>query len=83
MNEDILYSNLKELESLNDRAIDLNFDIYLMLAEMLKEEHQNVFDALHEQWYDVLDKQERIIMTLLNLLNAERTGKGEHKDGKL
>lgn len=76
----LLYSDLKDLENLNDRAIDLNYDIYLMLAEMLREENQNVFDALHEQWYDCLSRQERIIMALQNLINMQKTG--EKKDGK-
>lgn len=78
----LLYDDLKDLENLNDRAIDLNCDIYFMLAKMLREEHQNVFDALHEQWYDCLSRQERIIMALQNFINTERTGKGEKKDGK-
>ena len=78
----LLCGDLKDLESLNDRAIDLNCDIYLMLAEMLREEHQNVFDTLHEQWYDCLSRQERIIMDLQKFINAERTGRGEKKDGK-
>lgn len=76
----LLYGDLKDLENLNDRAIDLNCDIYLMLAEMLREEHQNVFDALHEQWYDCLSRQERIIMDLQNFINTQKTG--EKKDGK-
>ena len=75
----LLYGDLKDLEHFNDRAIDLNYDIYLILAEMLREEHQNVFDALHEQWYDNLARQERIIMALQNFINAERR---EKKDGK-
>ena len=74
----LLYGDLKDLEHFNDRAIDLSYDIYLMLAEMLREEHQNVFDALHEQWYDNLARQERIVMALQNFINAER---GEKKDG--
>jgi hypothetical protein len=74
----LLYGDLKDLEHFNDRAIDLNYDIYLALAEMLREEHQNVFDALHEQWYDNLARQERIIMALQNFINTER---GEKKDG--
>lgn len=74
----LLYGDLKDLEHFNDRAIDLNYDIYLMLAEMLREEHQNVFDALHEQWYDNLARQERIIMALQNFINTERKWK---KDG--
>lgn len=77
----LLYGDLKDLENLNDRAIDLNYDIYLMLAEMLREEHQNAFDALHEQWYDVLARQERIIMALQNFINMQKTGRGEKKDG--
>lgn len=76
----LLYGDLKDLEHFNDRAIDLNYDIYLMLAEMLREEHQNVFDALHEQWYDNLARQERIIMGLQNIINMKKTG--EKKDGK-
>ena len=76
----LIYGDLNDLEHLNDRAIDLNYDIYLMLAEMLREENQNVFDALHEQWYDVLSRQERIIMALQNFINMQRTG--EKKDGK-
>lgn len=75
----LLYGGLKDLEHFNNRAIDLNYDIYLMLAEMLKEEHQNVFDALHEQWYDALDRQERIIMGLQNFINTHK--RGEKKDG--
>lgn len=78
----LLYGDLKDMENLNDRAIDLNCDIYLMLAEMLREEHQSVFDALHEQWYDCLSRQECIIMALQSFINAERTGRGEKKDGK-
>ena len=76
----LLYGDLKDLESLNDRAIDLNNDIYLMLAETLKDTNQNIFDALHEQWYDCLSRQESIIMALQNFINAE---KGEQKDGRL
>lgn len=74
----LLYGDLKDLENFNDRAIDLNYDIYLMLAEMLREENQNVFDALHEQLYDNLARQEHIIMGLQNFINAERV---EKKDG--
>lgn len=70
----LIYGDLKDLENLNDRAIDLNYDIYLMLAEMLREENQNVFDALHEQWYDCLNRQERIIMALQNFINMQKTG---------
>lgn len=84
----LLKGDLKDLEGLNNRAIDLNYDIYLMLAdsqarECLKSEgafNQRVFDALHEQWYDVLEKQERIIMGLQNFINMKKTGRGEQKD---
>lgn len=76
----LLYGGLKDLEHFNDRAIYLNCDIYLMLAEMLREEHQNVFDALHEQWYDNLARQERIIMGLQSIINMKKTR--EKKDGK-
>lgn len=79
----LLKGDLKDLEHLNDRAIDLNYDIYLMLAdsqtkECLKSEgafNQRVFDTLHEQWYDVLEKQERIIMGLQNFINMQKTGR--------
>lgn len=76
----LLYGDLEDLLNLNDRAMDLNCDIYLMLTEMLKEEHQNVFDALHEQGYDCLSRQERIIMGLQNLINMKKTGREEQKD---
>lgn len=81
----LLYGDLKDLEHFNDRAIDLNCDIYLMLEEMLGvnfcKTNQNIYDALHEQWYDVLNRQERIIMGLQDFINAERTGRGEKEDG--
>lgn len=76
----LLYGDLEDLLNLNDRTMDLNCDIYLMLTEMLKEEHQNVFDALHELWYDCLSRQERIIMGLQNLINMKKTGREEQKD---
>lgn len=80
----LLYGDLKDLEHLNNRAIDLNCDIYLMLEETLEanfyKTNQNVYDALHEQWYDVLSRQERIIMGLQNFINMKKTGRGEQKD---
>lgn len=70
----LLYGDLKDLEHLNNRAIDLNCDIYLMLEEALGVElcgkHRNIYDTLHEQWYDVLHHQESIIMGLQNFINS-------------
>lgn len=80
----LLYNDLKELGRLNCKAIDLNCDIYIMLEEVLGvnfcKTNQNVYDALHEQWYDVLNRQERIIMGLQNLINMKKTGREEQKD---
>lgn len=70
----LLYGDLKDLEHLNNRAIDLNCDIYLMLEEALGVElcgkHRNIYDTLHEQWYDVLHHQENIINGLQNFINS-------------
>lgn len=70
----LLYGDLKDLEHLNNRAIDLNCDIYLMLEEALVVElcgkHRNIYDTLHEQWYDVLHHQENIINGLQNFINS-------------
>lgn len=78
----LLYGDLKDLEHLNNRAIDLNCDIYLMLEEALGVElcgkHRNIYDTLHEQWYDVLHHQESIIMGLQNFINSRN--REEKKD---
>lgn len=76
-----LYSYLKELARLNIKAIDLNGDIYLMLEETsgvnFCKTNQNVYNALHEQWYDALRRQERIINSLQNFINMKKTGRKE------
>lgn len=78
----LLYNNFKELQRLNWKAIDLNCDIYLMLEETLDvnfcKTNQNVYDALHEQWYDALRRQERIINTMQNFINMKKTGRKEN-----
>lgn len=80
----ILYNNLKDLEKLNGRAIDLNCDVYLKLEEALgvnyDKTNKSIYDALHEQWYDVLKGQERIIMRLQNYINSKE--REEQNNGK-
>ena len=75
----IIYNDLKELGMLNCKAIDLNDDIYLMLEETLGvnfcKTNKNVYDALHEQWYACLRRQERIINCIMNLINMKKTGR--------
>ncbi len=79
----VLYNDLKELSRLNCKAIDLNGDIYLMLEETLGvnfcKTNQNVYDALHEQWYDALRRQERIINRIEDVINRKKTGREEQK----
>lgn len=80
----LLYGDLKDLGHLNERAIDLNCDLYIMLEEALGvnfyKDNKKIWDTLHEQWYDNLHRQERIIMGLQNFINMEKTGRGEKKD---
>ena len=70
----LLYGDLKDLEHLNERAIDLNCDLYIMLEEALGvnfcKDNKNIWDTLHEQWYDVLHHQENIINGLQNFINS-------------
>lgn len=70
----LLYGDLKDLEHLNNRAIDLNCDLYIMLEEALgvnfSKDNKNIWDTLHEQWYDVLHHQENIINGLQNFINS-------------
>lgn len=81
----ILYDDLKDLKRLNDKAIDLYCDIYLMLEETLDanyyKTHKNIYDVLHDQWFDVLRQQERIIKRIINglqnYLNKKRVGRDE------
>lgn len=83
-NINIIYNDLKDIGELNERAINLNCDIYLMLEEALGvnfcKTNQNIYDAVHEQWYDVLHKQERIIMGLQNCLNSINKKETENND---
>lgn len=78
----LLYGDLKDLEHFNERAIDLNCDIYLMLEEALGVDlcgkHRNIYDTLHEQWYDVLHHNENIINGLQNFINSRN--REEKKD---
>ncbi len=80
----LLYGDLKDLEALNNRAIDLNNDIYLELENysngVSAEKCEHVCNMLKEQCYDALNHQERIIMALQNLINMKRTGREEKKD---
>lgn len=84
---DHLFNEVKELGRLNDKAIDLNCDIYMMLEETLGvnfyEDNKNIADALHEQWYDVLHRQERIINALLNDILLEDVEREHLKDEQL
>ena len=82
----ILYDDLKDLKRLNDKAIDLYCDIYLMLEETLDANyykmHKNIYNVLHDQWFDVLRQQERIIKRIINglqnYLNKKRVGRDEN-----
>lgn len=64
----IIYNDLKDIADLNTRAIDLNNNMYIMLARMYTDEA--VLDVLREQWYDVLHRQEQIIMNLQSYVNG-------------
>lgn len=67
----IIYNDLKDIADLNTRAIDLNNNMYIMLADnprMYTDEE--VLDVLREQWYDVLHRQEQIIMNLQSYVNG-------------
>lgn len=79
----LLYSDLKDLRHFNNRAIDLYCDIYLMLEEALgvnfDKSNKNIYDALHELWYDCLRRQERIINNMQNFINMKKTGREEQK----
>lgn len=81
----LLYGDLKDLEHLNNRAIDLNCDLYIMLEEALgvnfSKDNKNIWDTLHEQWYDVLHHQENIINGLQNFINS--MNRKEKKDNEL
>lgn len=83
----LLYGDLKDLEALNTRAIDLNNDMYLELENysngLCAEKCEQVCNMLMEQWYDALNHQERIIMALQNLINMKRTGREEKKEDEL
>lgn len=83
----LLYGDLKDLEHLNNRATDLNNDMYLELENysngLCAEKCEQVCNMLMEQWYDALNHQERIIMALQNLINMKRTGREEKKEDEL
>lgn len=83
----LLYGDLKDLEHLNNRAIDLNNDMYLELENysngLCAEKCEQVCNMLMEQWYDALNHQEKIIMALQNLINMKRTGREEKKEDEL
>lgn len=74
----LLYNDLKEIAELNSKAIDLNCDIYLALEETLGvnfcDSNKNIYDALHQQWYDILHRQEGMLMTLENLVFKKMMG---------
>ncbi len=80
----LLYSDLKDLRHFNNRAIDLYCNIYLMLEEALgvnfDKSNKNIYDALHELWYDCLRRQEHIINTMQNFINMKKKGREENKD---
>ena len=81
----LLYGDLKDLEHLNNRAINLNCDLYIMLEEALgvnfSKDNKNIWDTLHEQWYDVLHHQENIINGLQNFINS--MNRKENKEDEL
>lgn len=80
-NLSIINDDLREIARLNSDAIDLNCDIYLMLEQTLGanfyEDYQSIYDALHQQWYDTLHNQERMLMTLQNIVYKQLIGKEE------
>ena len=80
----LLYSDLKDLRHFNNKAIDLHCDIYLMLEEALgvnfDKSNKNIYDAMHELWYDCLRRQEHIINKMQNFINMKKTGREEQKD---
>lgn len=83
----LLYGDLKDLEHLNNRATDLNNDMYLELENysngVCAEKCEQVCNMLMEQWYDALKHQERIIMALQNLINMKKTGREEQNEDEL
>ena len=80
----LLYSDLKDIRHFNNRAIDLYCDIYLMLEETIgvnfDKSNKNIYDELHELWFDCLRRQERIINKIQNFINMKKTGREEQKD---
>lgn len=77
----IIYNDLKDIADLNTRAIDLNNNMYIMLADSPRVYTDGaVLDVLREQWYDVLHRQEQIIMNLQSYVNGRIRDK-EQRNG--
>lgn len=67
----IIYNDLKDIADLNTRAIDLNNNMYIMLADSPRVyTDEAVINVLREQWYDALHRQEQIIMNLQSYINS-------------
>lgn len=77
----IIYNNLKDIANLNSRAIDLNNNMYIMLADSPRVyTDEAVINVLRGQWYDVLHRQEQIIMNLQSYVNGRIRDK-EQRNG--